>query len=209
MSTDTKIIAITGGIGSGQSTASKILEANHNCKLINADLVSRDIVRLNLKVKEHLREEFGTEIFDAQDELKRKEFAAIVFADKNTVQRLNQIIHPALVEELINQIDIAVDQNKHDLIIIDAALIYELAIERYFDAVIVVYADHDIRLKRVIERDNLSEQQIRDRINNQFELEEKKEWADVVIYNNGSLSELEHEVERAYNELQTLFLQKK
>jgi dephospho-CoA kinase len=209
MSVDTKIIAITGGIGSGQSTASKILEANHNCKLINADLVARDIVRLNLKVKEHLREEFGTEIFDANDELKRKEFAAIVFADKNTVQRLNQIIHPALVEELINQIDIAVDQNKHDLIIIDAALIYELAIERYFDAVIVVYADHDIRLKRVIERDNLSEQQIRDRINNQFELEEKKEWADVVINNSGTLEELEQEIERAYNELQALFLQKK
>ncbi|MCB0278016.1 MAG: dephospho-CoA kinase [Calditrichaeota bacterium] len=196
----TKIIAVTGGIGSGQSTVSRCFE-KLECKVINADQVAKQIVDTNADVQDQLRKEFGNEIFDKNQILIRDKMAQIVFSDKNRIQRLNKIVHPALIAELILQIENAIEQNKFKLIIIDAALVYELAMERFFDKVIVVTARKDVRIKRVQQRDKLTRTQIIDRIQNQIDLSEKAKWADYVIQNNGSLEYLEKNVQKIFNDL--------
>jgi dephospho-CoA kinase len=195
-----KLIAVTGGIGSGQSTVCQMFE-EMGCKVIHADQVGKQIVDTNAKVKDELRIEFGDAIFDENNILKRKEFAKIVFSDKNRIQRLNRIVHPRLIKELIEEIELAQESGEYQFIIIDGALIYEMAIERFFDHIIVVYSKKEVRIKRVQERDKLSRREIIDRMDNQIDLNEKSSWADYVIENNHSLVELKAEVYKVYNEL--------
>ena len=195
-----KLIAITGGIGSGQSTVCKMFE-EMGCKIIHADQVAKQIVDTNNKVKDSLRQEFGDTIFDDNNILKRKEFSKIVFSDKNRIQRLNRIVHPILIVELIEEIELAQESGEYQFIIIDGALIYEMAIERFFDHIIVVYAKKETRIKRVQERDGLTKREIIDRMNNQIDLNEKSSWADFVIENNHSIVELKAEVYKVFNDL--------
>ena len=196
----TKIIAVTGGIGSGQSSACKIFE-HYGCKVINADLVARQIIDTNSSVTENIKTEFGEEFFDSKNKLKRKELAQVVFADKNKTQRLNEIVHPVLVKELIQEMEIADKTGQYKIIIVDAALIYELSIERFFDSIVVINAPMKHRISRVEERDSLQRAQILDRMSNQIPLEEKAEWGDYIINNNSTLKELETLVFNVYEKL--------
>jgi len=197
---NTKTVAVTGGIGSGQTTVCRIFE-KFGCKVINADLVARQIVDTNQTIIESLKEEFGAYFFDENQRLKRKELAKVVFADKNKTQRLNEIVHPVLVSELIQEMEIADKSGKYNVVIIDAALIYELSIERFFDAIVVVNAPFKQRIKRVEERDGLTKEQILDRMSNQFPLEEKVSWADYVVQNTSDLQALESQVFDIYESL--------
>lgn len=199
-----KVIAITGGIGSGQSSVSRLLGEHPECLVIHADDIARQIVDTNPTVKQQIKEQFGAHFFDKGDILKRKEFAKAVFVDKNHTQRLNQIVHPELVKELIDEVENAQDSGQYELIIIDAALIYEMAIERYFDAVVVVYAPKQERIKRVMERDQLSKQLIMDRMENQFDLNEKRGWADFVVDNSGNFEQLRTNVDSLFGKLKRL-----
>lgn len=196
----TKIIAVTGGIGSGQTSVCKIFE-QYGCKVINADLVARQIIDTNSSVTDNIKAEFGSEFFDSKNKLKRKELAKIVFADKNKTQRLNEIVHPVLVKELIQEMEIADKTGKYQIIIVDAALIYELSIERFFDSIVVVNAPMKHRIARVEERDELQRAQILDRMSNQIPLEEKSEWGDFIINNNSTLKVLETQVFNVYEKL--------
>lgn len=199
-----KVIAITGGTGCGQSTASKLLGTKYNCKVIHADLIAKQIVDTNPVVKELIRDEFGAQYFNERDELKRKELGQYVFSNKNATQRLNSIVHPILVEELILEIEESQENQSHRCIIIDAALIYELALERYFDAVIVVYTPKQKRIQRVMKRDNITQKEVYDRMANQFDLAEKKSWADFVIDNSKSIEDLEIEIDKLIPKIKNL-----
>lgn len=201
MSKKTKIVAVTGGIGSGQSTVSRALEVDFGCKVINADRLAKQIIDTNSDVKEMLAEAFGKAIFDKNGILKRREFAATVFVDKNQIQRLNTIVHPYLVAELITEIEDAQEAGNYPLIVIDAALIYEMAIEKFFDFVVVVYAKKDVRVQRVIKRDGLSRAEILHRMENQFDLNDKRSWADFIIENNEGFNELKTEVASLYKKI--------
>lgn len=196
-----KLIAVTGGIGSGQSSVSAILANDYACKVINADQVAKQIIDTNAEVKEMLREAFGDDIFDSNGILKRHEFAATVFVDKNQIQRLNTIVHPYLVAELITAIEDAEAAGQYEFIVIDAALIYEMAIEKFFDFVVVVYTGKQLRIKRVQKRDGLSRTEILHRMENQFDLNDKKAWADFVVDNSEGFSELKVAVKKLYDDL--------
>jgi dephospho-CoA kinase len=196
-----KIVAVTGGIGSGQSTVSRMLAENYPCKVVNADLVAKQIIDTNPDVKELLAEAFGAAIFDKNGILLRREFAALVFTDKNKIQQLNTIVHPYLVSEFITAMEDGQASDTHKLIVIDAALIYEMAIEKYFDFIVVVYAPKQQRIKRVQERDRLTRSEILHRMENQFDLNEKRAWADFVVDNSYGMDELTQAVEKLYQQL--------
>jgi dephospho-CoA kinase len=195
-----KTVAVTGGIGSGQSTVSNIFE-KFGCKIINADQVARQIINTNTEIINELKNTFGTHFFDSTNKLKRKEFGKMIFANKNSTQKLNEIVHPQLVQELITEIETEEKLGKYKVIIIDAALIYELSIERFFDHIVVVFTNKETRIKRVRERDGATRQQIIDRMNNQFPLDEKREWADFIITNNGRPEDLEPQVFDVYEKI--------
>ncbi len=193
------IVGVTGGLGSGQSTVAKLMEKG-NAKVISADEMAKQAIAKNKSLQRDLMKVFGDDIFD-KGKLNRALLAERAFKDITETRKLNQLVHPRMVENIIDAMEKARFSGRYPLIIIDAALIYEISIERNFDAIIVVTASIPNREKRVKERDGMSRQQFRERANKQIPLKDKAAWADFVIENNGTLDELEEKTRQVYKKL--------
>lgn len=193
------VAAVTGGIGSGQSTVCKMLE-EWNCKVINADEKAKDIIRQNRGLQKELQREFGEEII-INGKLDRKRLAEAAFKDELHTSKLNRLVHPRMVESLIEEMEQARFSGTYPVIIIDAALVYEISIEKIFDVVIVVSAPLEMRRQRVYQREKMTRQQFMERLDKQIPLEDKIGWADIVIDNNGSLDDLKIKTRKVYNKL--------
>ncbi|HED11757.1 MAG TPA: dephospho-CoA kinase [Caldithrix abyssi] len=193
------IVGVTGGLGSGQSTVAKLMEKG-NAKVISADEMAKQAIARNKSLQKDLMKVFGEDIFE-KGRLNRALLAERAFKDITETRKLNQLVHPRMVENIIEAMEKARFSGRYPLIIIDAALIYEISIERNFDAIIVVTASIPNREKRVKERDGMSRQQFRERASKQIPLKDKAAWADFVIENNGTLEELEEKTRKVYKKL--------
>jgi dephospho-CoA kinase len=194
------IIGVTGGMGSGQSTVCKFLE-ELGCKVISADEEAKNAIRYNRDLQDDLKNTFGKDIFYHNHQLNAKRLAALAFKDDLSTRKLNQLVHPRMVENLIEKMENARFSGRFPMIVIDAALIYEISIESNFDRIIVVNAAQKIRQQRVAERDHISKKEFLDRVNKQIPLEEKCKWADFVIDNNSTLDELKEKTIDVFNKL--------
>jgi dephospho-CoA kinase len=197
---DPLIVAVTGGMGSGQSTVCSFFE-EWNCMVLNADIEAKTVIQKNPALRSDLRRTFGNDIFFRNRKLNSKRLAEIAFSDELQTRKLNQLVHPRMVESIIEKMEKARFSGKYPIIIVDAALIYEISIERNFDYIVVVTAPVSIRQKRVFERDNISKNSFNDRISKQIKLEEKAKWADYVIENKGTLDELKKKSADVYSML--------
>jgi dephospho-CoA kinase len=198
--TNPKVIAITGGIGSGQSTVCSLFQ-KQGCKIIDVDIKAKQIIQKDVLLQKELKKAFGNEIFFKDGSLNRKQLAHLAFRDEVKTLELNKIIHPRMVAEVIEEMETARFSERYPLIIVDAALIFELSLEKMFDAVIVVFANLNNRITRVMKRDDLKRTEVLARVRRQIPLEEKKAWADYVIDNNGTTDDLKKQTERIYEEL--------
>jgi len=195
-----KVIAVTGGIGSGQSTVcTRLLE--RGCRIIDVDKKAKQIINKDAALQRELKKVFGEKIFSADGKLNRKLLAQIAFKEESNTLQLNNLIHPRMVAEVVEEMESARFSGKYPLIVIDAALIYEISIEQMFDAIIVVYASMENRIKRVMERDGLSRREIITRVRRQIPLDDKKQWADFVVDNNGSLDDLKRQTDQIFEKL--------
>lgn len=194
------IIAVTGGMGSGQSSVCNFLR-ELGCKVINADQEAKNVIQYNRVLQNDLKKTFGEDIFYKNKRLNTKRLAELAFKDDLSTIKLNQLVHPRMVESLIEKMEKARFSGKYKVIVIDAALIYEISIERNFDKIIVVNAAISERQKRVLERDKISRKDFSDRVNKQIPLEEKCEWADFVIENNSSIEALKENTIAVFKKL--------
>lgn len=195
-----KVIGVTGGIGSGQSTVCEIFK-RLGCKVINVDEKAKQVIKKNKTVKDEIKNEFGNQVFFRDGSLNRKLLASIVFEDENKTQLLNKIVHPRMVADVVEEMESARFSGKYPLIIVDAALIYEISIEKLFDYVIVVFANQNQRIKRVIQRDNVKKEEVLARMDRQIPLADKQKWGDFVIDNRGEVIDLEKPVQKIFDEL--------
>lgn len=200
---DPLIVAVTGGMGSGQSTVCSFFK-EWGCMVINADLEAKRVIQKNIALQSDLKKTFGDDIFKNK-KLNTKRLAEIAFSDELKTRKLNQLVHPRMVESIIEQMEKARFSGKYPIIVIDAALIYEISIEQNFDFIIVVNTPISIRQKRVFQRDNISRKEFNDRISKQISLEEKCKWADFVIDNKGTLEDLKQNTKKVFD---TLLLKK-
>ena len=127
--------------------------------------------------------------------------ASIAFEDENKTQLLNKIIHPRMVADVVEEMESARFSGRYPLIIVDAALIYEISIEKLFEQVIVVFSNQNQRVKRVMQRDNVTKEEVIARMDRQIPLAEKQKWADYVIDNRGEIADLEKQVQKVFEEL--------
>ena len=192
------IVAVTGGIGSGQSTVCSFFKEWH-CKVINADVKAKEVIQHDRKLQNELKLAFDRSIFRKDRTLDTKRLAELAFKDEISTQKLNQLVHPRMVESLVEEMEQARFSGKYPIIIIDAALIYEISIENMFDAVIVVDAPVRLREKRVMERDSMTRNEFRSRLNKQIPLEDKVSWADYVIKNDGTVDNLKQKSKTIFN----------
>jgi len=197
------VVAVTGGMGCGQTTVCKFLE-EMGAKAIQADWVAKREIEINQEIREELEKTFGNRIFYSDGKLNRKLLAKIAFSDEAKTERLNRIVHPQMVSSIVTMVEEIRESQKYPIILVDAVLIYELSLEHMFDAVVVVSSKMNHRLERIRKRDNLSDKEIIDRINKQIPIDEKMRWADYLIENNDDLETLKKNSRKLFYDLQKL-----
>ena len=194
------VVAVTGGIGSGQTTVSKLF-GKWGAKVINADMKAKEIMQKDREIRKALKQTFGNNVFFRNGKLNTRLLAELAFKDELHTQKLNQIVHPRMVSYIVEEMEEARFSKRYPMVVIDAALVYEINIEQLFDAIVVVYAPIDERYRRVRQRDGMSKQEFFSRVDRQIPLEEKRKWADFVIDNSGSFEELEREARQVFEKL--------
>ena len=193
------VIGLTGNIGSGKSTAAKIL-TEWGCKHIDADEVGHLVAEPGQPGNLALQKAFGKQFFDDQGNLKRKKLGALVFADPEQLKLLNDILHPAIKEYILQQVNSYKAENNQSVIILEAAILIEAGFDSLIDEIWLVIADDQIRINRVMTRDGMSEQAVRDRMARQMPQSEKMKYADRIIVNNTDESALRRELQKVWRQ---------
>jgi dephospho-CoA kinase len=178
-------VGITGGIGSGKTTVARVFEVL-GIPVFYADTVAKQIMVTDLILMKGIRTTFGAESYSEAGLLNNKHIANIVFNDTLQLEALNALVHPAVFRAF----DIWVTglPASTPYILKEAALLFESDSYKMCDTSILVLAPQDIKISRVMERDRVSEEQVRSRMNKQFSDEEKLKLADHRIYNDDQSS---------------------
>ena len=193
-------VGLTGGIGSGKSTASNFFES-FGSFVINADEEAKNLLSSSDTVQHELISEFGTDIIDVTGQINKAKLARVAFQDEEHQQRLNSVIHPYIYNIIDNQFNRILNEGKFDIFIVDGALIFESGYDIHMDYIIVVTALLKNRMERALDRKTLSREEILKRIDLQWPEEEKVNLADFVIHNDGSEDELKKNVKNLIEKL--------
>lgn len=196
-----KVIGIVGGIGAGKSTIVALMNELQPMSIISADLIGHEILLKGQSAYKPIVDSFGDTILDASGEIVRQKLAQDIFGDPTKVARLNAITHPIIINRIKERIKEAQISAPGQHIILEAALLLESGLIDLTDVVIAVYADVDLRIKRVIERENLDSEHILKRIKAQKQWEELKAVADYVIDNSHSLEITRAQVQQVLTQL--------
>ena len=174
----TRIIGLTGGIGSGKSTVAKYL-ASKGVAVYIADVEAKKLMD-SQDVIEEIKDYFGEKVISKKGTIKRKTLAKIVFNDKEKLSKLNSIVHPKVKEHFTEWVLL---HKNEPFVIKEVAILFETNGHLDCDKVILVTAPEDVRLMRVMQRDNVSKEDVLARMNNQMSEEEKIAKSDYVIHN--------------------------
>lgn len=186
-------IGLTGGIGTGKSTVSKLFK-NYGIPIIDADIISREVLKKYPKILQDIKNTFNDGFFDENGELKRREFGNYIFKFPNERIAYENIIIPYIkrdIEEAFN----FYEKKGEKAIILDAPTLIENNLHSEMDFNILVYAKSDVQIFRVMERDSLNKDEVLNRINAQMSLDEKKNFVNFIIDNGGSFENTDEQVE--------------
>jgi len=192
-------VALTGGIGTGKSTASSLFMLN-GFKIIDADKIAHSILDNSVSDIEKL---FGSEFILKSNKVNRKLLGRLIFANKDEKTKLETFIHPKIFTAIKLESE-KLDKFKFPYLI-DIPLFFERKIYPIQKS-IVIYAPKDLQISRVIKRDGFSEIDAIQRIDSQMSIEEKKSLANIVIDNSGSLNNLQAEIERVVKLISDFFV---
>lgn len=181
-----KLIGLTGGIGSGKSTVAGLFRTL-GIPVYESDQRAKALMQTNAQLRDEIIMLFGTEAYDEEMKLNRVWIASKAFTNPALLNQLNEIVHPAVFEDLINWTD-AETQLNAPYLIQESALLFEEQLEKRFSAIILVVAPAEIRIERVMNRDSVTREDVEKRINNQLPDLKKIPNSDYVIYNDGTRS---------------------
>jgi dephospho-CoA kinase len=174
-----KRIGLTGNIGTGKSTVARIF-AILGVHVYHADMQAREFLESE-EVIEQIANLFGKHVLNAKHQVDRKALAALVFADKNKLAALNNLIHPLVEKDFTRWCEL---HQRDEYIIHEAAILFESGFDRLFDANILVTAPEELCIARVMQRDKLTNEMVMERIRNQWPQEQKLKMADYVVIND-------------------------
>ncbi len=182
------VVGLTGGIASGKSTVAGILK-DLGALVIDADILSREVVLPHTRCWKSITAHFGKGILNKDLSINRKKLASRIFSDPEKRMRLNRIIHPAIKKRIRQLITDIGHDDAGALVIVDAALLVETGMYRDYDRLVVVAADENVQLARLMRRDRCSLKAAQRRLRSQLPLAPKMHVADYVINNQGSLAQ--------------------
>ena len=193
-------VGLTGGIGSGKSTASKFFE-KLGAFILDADKEAKNLLEKNEIVQHEVISEFGTDIINTTGKVDKNKLARVAFQDVDHQRRLNSVVHPYIYDLIDKTFDKVLNDGKYAVFIIDAAMIYESGYDIHLDYIIVITAQLKNRMERALARNTLTREEILKRIEFQWPEEEKVGMADFVIHNDDSEKELNDNIKSIIKKL--------
>ncbi|AJA48532.1 dephospho-CoA kinase [Clostridium pasteurianum DSM 525 = ATCC 6013] len=195
-------VGLTGGIGSGKSTVARMFK-ERSIPVIDADVISREVLNIYPELLSEIKQEFGIEFFDGDGKLLRRKLGDYVFASYARRKKLEEIIMPYIKKDIFKHIKLYEDL-KENICVLDAPILIETGINNDMDLNILAWVDRETQIKRVMERDKMNLQQVINRINAQMPLEEKKKYVDVIIDTSVSIDYTESQVEKLLTSINIL-----
>jgi dephospho-CoA kinase len=193
------VIGLTGGIASGKSTVTRILR-ELGAPVIDADAIVHNLQQPGKPVTLAIAREFGSEVLQADGALDRAALGRIIFSDAGRRKALEAIVHPAVREHMWQEVD-RHRAGGEPAVVLDVPLLIESELHRTVDRVWVVYIDKELQRQRLIARDGLTPDQAEQRIAAQMSLEAKRNYADLVIDNRGTLAQTKEQVVLAWRDV--------
>lgn len=188
-----KIIGITGGVGAGKSEILSFIRKNYSCEIYLADEVAHKIKEKGESCYERLVNLLGREVLDEDGQINKAKMAAIIFADEKILKQVNEIVHPGVKEYILARIREAKEKDVK-LFFIEAALLIEAGYQDIVDELWFIYADRDVRVKRLRENRGYSSEKIEQIMKNQLPEEIFLKTCNFVIDNSGK-------IEDSYNQI--------
>ncbi|KAJ8313700.1 hypothetical protein KUTeg_008261 [Tegillarca granosa] len=180
------LIGLTGGIATGKSTVSNILQSKYNCPVVDADKIARDVVKPGTVGWRKIKQKFGTDVLQENGELDREKLGQITFSDPNKRKLLNSITHPGIYKAMLWSV-FKLFITGHQFAVLDLPLL-----------------SSEQQLQRLMNRNDLTKEEAEKRINSQMSLADKCKKATHIIDNNGDISSTEEQVLRLYHEFKAI-----
>ncbi|MCK5128761.1 MAG: dephospho-CoA kinase [Clostridiales bacterium] len=193
------IVGLTGGIATGKSNISRVLK-EQGAHVWEADEASRKVVEPSQKGFIAMHENFGDLIFNTDGTLNRERAAKYFFSNKDQLDKLNSILHPIIIDDMIEQVKVWYKKDV-ELCFIDAPLLFEVSMEKYCDEVWVASCGVDEQIRRVLKRDEISLEDAKKRIDVQMSDKEKRKRATRVIDTSGAIEVTNEYITTLYEEL--------
>ena len=199
------IIGLTGGIATGKSTVSAILQSA-GATIIDADKIARNVVQKGLPGYQQIVDHFGNGVLHASGDLNRGALADVIFRNAEQKKALDRIVHPLVKAETTVRLNRIAQIEPQALVFLDVPLLFEAGMDKGLAEIIVVYAPESIQLQRLMQRDHLSQNDARYRIQSQMPIEQKRSRATIVIDNSGSIAETRAITLNVYTDLKQTYL---
>ena len=196
----TNIIGITGGVGAGKSTVLNYIGDTYNARVIYSDDVANDIKKKGYPAYDELVELLGKEVLSPDGEIDKSKMAAAIFNNKNLLEKVNNILHPAVNTFIINIIDREREANIYDFVFVEAALLIENGYDRIADELWYVYADEDTRRARLKASRGYSDEKVTDIFGKQLDDAGFREYCRFVIDNSGELESAARQIDKKIGE---------
>lgn len=194
-----KVIGITGGIGAGKTVVLSYIKENYNAKILIADEIAHDLMEPGKECYEKIVKAFPS-CMDAEDRIDRNKLSDIIFQDNMNRLLVNEIVHPAVKNYILNVIEIEKKKGNADYVIVEAALLLEDNYPEFLDEVWYIYASERTRRTRLKESRGLTDKKITEILNSQLKEREFRERCDVVISNDGNLHATQRQIAKALEE---------
>lgn len=184
-----KIIGITGGVGAGKSEILSFIRQNYACEIYLADEVAHKIKEKGEPCYDRLVNLLGEEVLDDDGQINKGRMAAIIFADEAILQKVNEIIHPGVKEYIMNRMNEAAAKPEVQYFFIEAALLIEAGYREVVDELWYIYADKEVRMKRLQENRGYSLEKIKQIMSSQLSEEVFLQYCDFVVDNSGKIED--------------------
>jgi dephospho-CoA kinase len=185
-------IGVTGGIGSGKSTACRIFK-RLGTPVISADEIAKQIADSHPTVRKEIIGVLDPKAYDVRRRLNRPYVASRLFGNKRIQRSINAILHPRVLKEIQRRIRVYEERGRR-LVVVEAALIFEAGMEKLLDLVIVIETKQRTAIQRVKKRDDMNQAAVKRRIASQWSITRKRKRADIVLRNDGTAADLRKKI---------------
>ena len=193
-------VGLTGGIACGKSTVAEML-VRRGAHLIDLDKLAHEVEEPEKPAWKEITQAFGAEILAANKKIDRNKLARIVFADREKLKILNNIVHPRVLEEWCGRLKAIEIADEHAIVLSDIPLLYEEKLQHLFDLTLLVLISPAEQVSRLMSRNCLTQDEAQKRLESQMPIGEKRKLADIVIENKGTPAETEKIAAKVWREL--------